>query len=85
MPSSGYSRPWCLLVKGGGGRPLSQGLTAALHVRLKYVRNLFMFLYFRERISKTEQLRQLRASELYDSVQLHATKGKKPPEYRKKT
>jgi hypothetical protein len=42
---------------------------------------LFSF-YFRERICKTEQLRQqLRASELYDSVQLHATKGKKPPEY----
>ncbi len=34
-------------------------------------------LYVRERISKTEQLRQqLRASELYDSVQLHAAKGK---------
>jgi hypothetical protein len=46
---------------------------------------LFLFLFFRERISKTEQLRQqLRASELYDSVQLHAAKGKKPPEYRKK-
>jgi hypothetical protein len=45
------------------------------------MRNLFIFWYFRERISKTEQLRQqLRASELYDSVQLHTAKGKKPPE-----
>jgi hypothetical protein len=39
---------------------------------------IYVFLYVRERISKTEQLRQqLRASELYDSVQLHAAKEKK--------